>query len=83
MWVSEYLKKFKVIVNSGRATLEVIKEEFLRETHVSLRDDQISMRQGVVYLTTVEPAARTTIYLKKQALLEALKKRGVTIYDIK
>ena len=83
MWVADYLSKFKNYILAGRAAHGAVSEEVRTLAKVELRQDQISIRDGVARITGLESVERSVVYLKKKAILEGLKKRGVSLYDIK
>lgn len=78
--INDYLKKFSKTIGEVSSSKEFVIEVIKKTTKATLKKDDIEIKEGVLFLKT-KPIIRAEIALKKQAILELLKERG--IFDIK
>jgi len=74
--LSDYLKKFKLILSDKTDEIRILQSVFRDSIGVEIPNSQISIRSGVVYVTA-SPIIKNKIYLAKENVLSCVKEQGL------
>jgi hypothetical protein len=81
--LASYLERFKLILPTERVTRNAVSLVVEELCGVLLRDQDIRVQQGVVLLT-IHPIHKNEILLRKNEIVELLKKRHlVSVRDVR
>lgn len=80
--LSEFLKKFKVLVGDKTQEKKVVQETLLSVLGISVDFDNISIKESTCSLR-ISPIERTELMLRKTEVLKEVKEKGLMITDFR
>jgi hypothetical protein len=78
--ISEYLKRFANLESNSRIQTETVQVAF--KSIVGVENADFEVKKGIVYLKG-SPMVKSATYTKKQLLLNEIKKKLPSVYDIR
>lgn len=79
--IKKYLKKFSSVAAPGDFLKNEVVQVVKKETGISLSIDRVRIIKGIAYLSG-SSSAKSTIFIKKEAILSSLQKNKSGIVDI-
>lgn len=73
--LQNFLSRYKNLIPTSRVIKEVVVRVVGNECGISLEENQVDVRNSIVYLR-IPPSARSMIYRKKNTLLERINAEG-------
>jgi predicted transcriptional regulator len=81
--LSDYLQKYRAIVDKRESNKQEIKETIQKVLSGEIKDEDIKIQRGVIDLRA-HPVIKNLLYQKKEEILRLMKKKGIeNIHDIR
>ncbi len=80
--ISNFFERFSQLKNNAFVVRDAVIQAIHTVTGIQLEGANVEVKEGVARIQ-IDPLRKNVIYIKKTAILDALKQQGVNLKDIK